>query len=106
MVQTFSRKGHCDVLHRVMTLSVLTQANGCWELWGGYEQAAVLQRQAEGHHLLKTGPGWASRQQPAECSPINNSEEQEPLTPCGTVSPSRAFHHPDKAGEDSETKDF
>lgn len=38
MVQAFSREGFCEVLLGVMTVSVLTPANGCCELWGGCDK--------------------------------------------------------------------
>lgn len=48
MVQAFSRKYFCEVLHGIMTVSVLNRTNDCSKLWGGSEQADAFQVKGSG----------------------------------------------------------
>lgn len=42
MFQAFSRKYFCEVLHKIMTVSVLNETNGCCKLWGSWEYTAAF----------------------------------------------------------------
>lgn len=48
MVQAFSRKYFCEVLHGIMTVFVLNRTNDCSKLWGASEQADVFQVKGSG----------------------------------------------------------